>query len=129
MALQVDGVAVDVRRVEPELIQVVRGYQPGNDRGRAGAEAARHRDVAADLEAQAVRAVQPLEGPDAEVVAVGGEPLLPCVHLEGFALGHLELEVDVERGGEDVVAGTQVGRGGGHPHQAPATGHGLIAST
>ena len=73
--------------------------------------------------------MQVLKGAHAEVVAPGRQALFPCFDLEATGLGHLELEVHVEGRGQDVVPGTEVGRGGGHPDQAPAIGHALIAST
>ena len=71
-------------------------------------QAARHRDVASDLEAKAVRRVKALEGAHAQVVAAGRQPLSPGLDLELAGLGHLELEMDVEGRRQDVVAGTQV---------------------
>ena len=61
MALEGDGVGVERLAFEPELEQMVRRDQAGDDRRRAGSEPPGERDLAPDLEAQAVGGVQALE--------------------------------------------------------------------
>ena len=130
MSLELDRVAIDVRRVEAQLVHVIGGKEPGDDGRGARAEAARNRDLAADLKPQAVGWMQALERANAEVLAVAREATVTGVHLELTGLGDLELQMDVQRRGEDVESGAEVRRGCRHLDQAPAAGHrGCLTST
>src|SRR5205823_8465415 len=48
------------------------------------------------------------------------------VHPKLAPLLHLELEVQRDRGGQNVVARAEVGRGGRNAYQPPAPGHAAI---
>ena len=56
---------------ERQLEEVVGGEEAGDDRRRAGAEAAGQRDLAAQPEGDPVGGMQALEGPHDQVVAPG----------------------------------------------------------
>ena len=111
------GVALDLRRagehvggLEGQLVEVVGGQQPRDDRRRAGAEPARRggsrcrsgrrsrpRGAATRTRARTVRPV----GCDVEAARVD---------LKRAGLLHLQLEVERQCGREHVVAGPQVRR-------------------
>ena len=123
MAFQLDRPGVDLLLAEPQLVQVVGRQQAGQDRRRARSQPAGKRDLAADLEAQAVGRVERLERPHAEVRAVGGDGIAPGVDHELALLGNLQLEVQGQGRGEDVEAGAQVRRGSGDADQPAALRH------
>ncbi len=80
VALELDGAGVDLLALEPQLEQVVGGHQPGDDRRRRRAEAAGERDLAANLEPQAVGGMKRLEGSHAQVAAVVRDRLVARVN-------------------------------------------------
>ena len=103
--------ALDGRRlgqqVGVELEQVIGGHQPGDDGGRARAEAPRQRYLRADREGEVVGRVQALERAHDEVVAA---PRDGQVGLDGEAagLGDLELEPGRHRRRHAIEAGPEV---------------------
>ena len=113
VALDLGRVGEHVGRLQRQLIEMVGGEQPGDDRRGAGAEARGERDLAADPKADVAGGAQVLEGAHAEVVAVKGDVEVLGLDREGAGLLHLELEVHGEGRREHVVARPQVGRGGG----------------
>jgi hypothetical protein len=129
MALELHGAGVDLLALEPQLEHVVGCRQSGDDRRGGRAESASERDLAANLEPQAVGRMKRLEGSHAQVAAVDRHRLAAPVDRELAGLGDLELEVQREGGGQDVVAGTQVGGGSGYADQAAANGHWALRQT
>ena len=117
------GVALDLggdgQKVGVQLEEVVGGHRAGDDRRGAGAEAAGEWDLAADREREVLGRVQRLEGADAQVasipryVEVGDDLEAPC-------LLHLDLEVELQCGGEHVEARAEIRRRGGHAHEPAA---------
>ena len=112
---------------ERQLEEVVGGEEPGDDRRGAGAEAARERDLAAQPEGDAVGGVQALEGPHDEVVAPGRNLEPAGVERELAGLLHLQLQVQRHRRRHRVVAGAEVGRGGGDADESVASGQSKTA--
>ena len=127
MALEGGGVCVERLAFEPELEQMVRRDQAGDDRRRAGSEPPGERDLAPDLEAQAVGGVQALEGTHAEVRPIGGQ-IGAGLDRELARLGDLQLQRERERGREHVVAGTEVRRGGRDPDEPASCRQALTAT-
>ena len=117
------GVALDLggggQQVGVELEQVVGGHHAGDNRRRARAEATRERDVAVDREPEVVGWMQGGEGPHAEVAPVAGDVEVGD-DLEVAGLLHLDLQVQLQRRGEHVEAGAEIGRGRGHADEPAA---------
>ncbi len=121
--LDLGGAREQVLGRQRQLVEVVRGGEAGDDRRGARAEAAGERDLAADREPEPVRGVQRLEGAHDQVVAAQRqvEPVGDDLELAGLL--DLELELEADGGREHVVAGAEVGRGGGDADEAAAAGH------
>ena len=124
MALQLAVARASISSLrQRQLEEVVGGEEPGDDRRGAGAEPARQRDLAAQPEGDPVGRVQALEGADDEVVAPGRDLEPAGVERELAGLLHLQLEVQRDRRRHRVVAGAEVGRGGGNADESVARGH------
>jgi chromosome partitioning protein len=95
------------QQVGVELEQVIGSHQAGDDRRAARTQAARQGNLGAYLEGEAVRRMQPLEGPNAEVLPALRDRQL---RLDGEAprLDDLQFQVQSQRGRHAVEAGTEV---------------------
>ena len=109
MPLDLAGAGVDPLARVAELVEVVGGEQPGDDRRGGGPEPARERDLAAQPEGDVVGGMEALEGADEQVVATGADVEPAGVERVGALLDHLQLELERQRRAEDVVAGPEVG--------------------
>ena len=118
------GVALELgrrgqqRRVELE--HRVGRHQPGHVGRRARAEAARERHVGADRELEVVRRVQRLEARARRGCAGRARSARSVWTAKRPVSSTSSSTCRAERGGEDVEARPEVGRGSRHPHQPPA---------
>ena len=94
MTLDLAGEREDPLARVAELVEVVGGEQPGDDRRGGGAEPAGERDLAAQPEGDLVGGMQPLEGADEQVVATGADVEPAGVERVLALLGDLELELE-----------------------------------
>jgi len=108
--LELGRAGEDRGAVVGELEHVVGGEQAGDDRRRARAKATGERNLAADAEADAVGRMKALERTNDQVGAIGRRLEALGDDLEHAGLDRLDLELEGERGGEDVVARAEVGR-------------------
>jgi hypothetical protein len=69
--------------------------------------------------------MQGLESPNAQVLAVVRDRLATRVDRELPSLADLELEMERQGSGQDVVPGPEVGGGRRHADEAAANGHRL----
>jgi hypothetical protein len=129
VALQLHRARVHLVAAQPELEKVVGGDQAREDRGGARAQAPGEGDLAADLEPQAIRRMQGLEGADAEVRPVLRQRIAAGVDDELAGLRDIELQMQCERRREDVEAGPEVRGRRRHSDQAAAGGHALTRAT
>src|SRR5262249_4045262 len=107
--------------------EVVGGEEAGDDRGGAGAEPPRQRDLAAQPEGDAIGWMQGLESAHDQVVAPGRDPQPTGVGRE--LARPLDLQLEEERDGsrKHVVARPQIGRGSGNADQPPPRRHAKTA--
>src|SRR5579859_5590505 len=107
------------QQVGVQLKDVIGGHQPGQHGRGARTQAAGQRDLGRNLELKRVGAVEALEPPHDQVGPVLGD-IQGTVYGEAARLLDLDLELERQRGGEDVEPRPEVGRGGRDANQPPA---------
>src|SRR3954452_6866698 len=115
MALDLDRVRIDARG---QLVHVVGGHEPRDNRGRAGPKASRKRDLGADPKREPVGGMQLLERLDAQVRAIQRDAVDVRLDAEVARLLDLELQMQRQRRGEAVVTGAEIRRARGDANQS-----------
>ena len=109
LARELSARGVQLVSTEGQLEEMIGCEEARHDRGGARAKAACERDVVLDREPQAVGRMQRLERPHAKVRPVFGHIRPARVDRERLPLADLELQMEAERGGEDVEPRAEVG--------------------